>query len=81
MPGPEKTKEGKWKTFPQWSDEGHVIFEHIAAFENEILAIQARKEQIVMETDDDVRDKDVPAEKDRIGFTEVNTCFRSRPAL
>ena len=44
---------------------------HSAAFENEILAIQARKEQIVMETDDDVRDKDVPAEKDRIGLTEV----------
>ena len=24
-----------------------------------------------METDDDARDKDVPAEKDRIGLTEV----------
>ena len=43
----------------------------LTAFENEILAIQARKEQIVMETDDDARDKDVPAEKDRIGLTEV----------
>ena len=80
MPGPEKTKEGKWKTFSERS-EGQVKYEHFAAFENEILAIQARKEQIVMETDDDARDKDVPAEKDRIGFTEVNTYFRSRPAL
>ena len=48
---------------------------HFAAFENEILAIQARKEQIVMETDDDARDKDVPAEKDRIGLTEVRMTF------
>ena len=49
-----------------------MTFPHFfAAFENEILAIQARKEQIVMETDDDARDKDVPAEKDRIGLTEV----------
>ena len=51
------------------------IFVQFAAFENEILAIQARKEQIVMETDDDARDKDVPAEKDRIGLTEVRMTF------
>ena len=54
------------------------IFVQFAAFENEILAIQARKEQIVMETDDDARDKDVPAEKDRIGLTEVRNDFLSR---
>ena len=28
-----------------------------------------------METDDDARDKDVPAEKDRIGLTEVRMTF------
>ena len=45
----------------------------LAAFENEILAIQARKEQNVMEIqDEDPRpDPDMPAEKDRIGLTEV----------